>query len=435
VEAGEGHSNTLLAQLPAAMEERDRSLATSLVYGVLRRRLNLDRLIGRVSDRPPPEIDTTLLAAMRLALFQVLYLTRVPRAAAVNESVRLVRVRRGRAAASFVNAVLRAACRSLDGGVDEPWPRPGRESDPAALLAEKHSFPRFLVDRFLARYGPEECDLLLETMNQPAPVVLRLTGRSAGVSAVSELLEKEGVLTRPSPILPGSLRVLKGVPQRTACWREGQLYIQDEASQIVALLLLPILQGDGLVDLCAAPGGKILQIADGLPGGVGPLVAADLSRERLRGLEENMRRLAIGGLARLVMDATRPALRSQFRRVLLDAPCSGTGIIRRHPEIRWRRGEDDINTYAKRQAQALEAAAGLVAAGGRLVYAVCSLEPEEGPERVASFLVSRPDFHAVDARGILPPAAHGLVNAGGFLVTLPHRDDIDGFFAAVLERR
>ncbi len=434
LEAGEGHSNVLLAEMAPGMDERESGLATTLVYGVLRRRMNLDRLIERVSDRPVSEIDATLLTALRLALYQALFLSRVPSAAAVNESVRLVRTRRGRGAASFVNAVLRASCRILDGVAAEPRQSPERDSDPATCLAEKHSFPRHLVNRFLKRYGPAECDLLLETMNRPAPVALRPASRSDGPASLARRLAEEGVTTVPSPILPGSLRTVNGVPQHTRAWREGLFYIQDEASQIVALLLLPVPPGDGVLDLCAAPGGKILQVADGMNDRHGLLVAADVSLARLRALGENARRLRIGGVARLVMDAARPALRSTFRRVLLDAPCSGTGIIRRHPEIRWRRTDGDVDDFARRQGEALEAAAGLVMPGGRLIYAVCSLEPEEGHERIAALLKARPDLRLVDAKCILPPFAHGLVEAGGCLMTLPHRDDIDGFFAAVLER-
>jgi len=227
--------------------------------------------------------------------------------------------------------------------------------------------------------------------------------------------------------------VVRGAPQRTRLFREGLIYIQDEAAQIVSLLLLPVVAREGLLDLCAAPGGKLLMAAETLPPGA-RIVASDVSAGRLRLLDDNARRLNVTGILKVAADASRPALRSTFGRVLLDAPCTGTGVIRRHPEIRWRRSEDDIPAAARTQAQMLLSAAELVSPGGRLIYSVCSLEPEEGTDRIAALLEARSDLRAADARTILPPALHPLVDDRGFLVTLPQRDDIDGFFAAVLLR-
>jgi 16S rRNA (cytosine967-C5)-methyltransferase len=414
-------------------DERDRNLATTLVYGVLRRRTTLDRLIESTSKRPLTEIDLPTLLVLRIALFQILFLTRVPRAAAVDEAVSLLRARRGRGAAAFANGVLRSACRLLESG---PAPRagpPGEPAAPAVALAETHSFPVFMVERYLERLGRDECESLLEALNRPAAVVLRLTRRAADGARVPERLAEEGVETIPSPFLPGALRVLRGAPQRTRAFREGLVYVQDEAAQIVALLSAPIDPPAGLLDLCAAPGGKLLAAAETLAAGT-LVVAADASAGRLRLLRDNARRLGIEGILDVAMDAALPALRREFGCVLLDAPCTGTGVIRRHPEIRWRRAPEDVGASAVQQAKMLLAAAGLVSRAGRLVYSVCSLEPEEGPERVEAFLRERADFATVDARTILPPALHPLVDGRGFLQTRPHKDDMDGFFAAVLSR-
>jgi 16S rRNA (cytosine967-C5)-methyltransferase len=239
------------------------------------------------------------------------------------------------------------------------------------------------------------------------------------------------VRAEASPLLEDALRVVDGVVPRAPAFDDGWLYVQDEASQILALLLAPVGRGTAVVDLCAAPGGKSLMLADG----VEPperLVAADASRSRLRRLVGNARRMGLAGILPVAMDATRPALRVRFDRVLVDAPCSGTGVIRRHPEIRWRVGAGLVRRSAARQARLLDAAAGLVAPGGRLVYSVCSLEPEEGPERVDALLAGRPDLRLVDARSVLPTALHRLVDARGALVTRPDRDDVDGFFAALM---
>ncbi len=427
-----GSSNTLLTEIEVR-DERERHLATSLVYGVLRQRRALDRLIEKVSDRPLSGIDPRTLVALRLALFQVLFLTRVPRAAAVDEAVSLVRARRGRGAAAFTNGVLRAACRILDGGLQPAALLPDGTRDPALFLAETYSFPRFLVERFLRRFGREGCETLLGTLNRPAPIVLRPARRAGSAEALALRLEGEGVETAPSPLLPGALRVVRGTPQRTRAFREGLVYLQDEAAQIVSRLLLPIDPTDGLLDLCAAPGGKLLAAAETLPPGA-RIVACDISLARLRLLEDNARRLRIKGILEVVMDAGRPGLRGAFARVLLDAPCSGTGVIRRHPEIRWRRSPEDIAASVALQGRILRSAAEFVSPDGRLIYSVCSLEPEEGPGQMDDFLRSRGDFGVVDARLLLPPSLHRLVDARGFLTTLPHRDDVDGFFAAVLRK-
>ena len=417
----------------AVGDERERHLATTLVYGVLRQRRALDRLIEKSSQRPLGEIEPPVLIGTRVALYQILFLTRVPRAAAVDEAVSLVRARRGRGAASFTNAVLRAACRLIDQGQGPDSLLPDESDDPALHLAEKHSFPRFLAARFLARYGRKGSEALLRTLNTPAPTVLRVARRAGDAEAVARRLREEGIETSPSPILPGALRVVRGAPQRTRPFREGLIYVQDEAAQIVSLLLLPVDTREGLLDLCAAPGGKLLMAAETLPPGA-RIVASDVSAGRLRLLDDNARRLNVTGILKVAADASRPALRSTFGRVLLDAPCTGTGVIRRHPEIRWRRSEDDISAAARTQAEMLLAAADLVSPGGRLIYSVCSLEPEEGTDRIAALLEARSDFRAADARTILPGALHPLVDDRGFLVTLPQRDDIDGFFAAVLLR-
>jgi 16S rRNA (cytosine967-C5)-methyltransferase len=434
VDAGRGHSNALLAALPDGMDERDRALATELVYGVLRRRAQLDRALLRWSRRPLERIDPALRTVLRMGLYQILRLTRVPVAAAVNESVKLARRAGGRGAAAFANAVLRAAGRE---GAPSPPSRPPPDSGPEAQIAwleETHSCPRFLIARFFARYGAEGCEALLEVIDRPAPITLRVTRRSGGAPALAARLRDEGIDTRPSPLLPEALRVRSGAPQRSLAFRDGSCYIQDEASQLVARLAVPLDRSAAYLDLCSAPGGKLLAVAEGANAPAGPIIAADLSLDRLRTLGDNARRLGFGGLFRVAMDATRPALRGRFGTILLDAPCSGTGILRRHPEIRWRRAERDIVRFAALQARALRLAVDQLEPGGRLVYAVCSLEPEEGPDQIAALLRACPWIAIADAHPLLPAQAATLVGPDGCLRTLPHRDDLDGFYAAVLQR-
>jgi 16S rRNA (cytosine967-C5)-methyltransferase len=417
------------------MPERDRALATEIVYGVLRRRSLLDRALAGVSARSLGNIDAPLLEILRIAAYQVIFLSRIPQSAAVNEAVGLARRRLGRPGAAFANAVLRALCvRAPFRPEDLAGPRPGEGEDDEALrewLACDASFPRFLVDRFLDRHGAADGEALLRASNQPAPVVLRPARRAGGAPALARALEGEGIVTAPSPVLDGALRVVSGAAQHTGVFRRGWFYIQDEGAQIVAMLLSPLGRGDRVADLCAAPGGKILQVAEA-PEPPALVLAADRSVSRLRLVRENAGRIGAGPIHFAAMDMMQPALGGRFTRVLLDAPCSGTGVIRRHPEIRWRRTEESIRRHAGRQAAALRAATGLLAPGGRLVYAVCSLEPEEGPAQIEDLLRHQPGLRRIDARDILPMDLHGFVAADGSLRTLPHLHDVDGFFAAVL---
>ena len=417
------------------MPERDRALVTAIVYGVLRTRSRLDHVLERAARRRVGAIDRRVLEILRIALYQVLDLDRIPAAAAVNEAVAMAR-RHGRAqAAGFVNGVLRACCR--DARVRErrlAEPRPPVSEGPRAWrdwLALETSFPPAFVDRVLRSRGAVEGEALLRASNQPAPVVLRPARRSGGSEALARILEAEGVTTKPSPVLPGALRTARGVPQRTAAFRRGLFYIQDEAAQMVTLLLEPLGEEATILDLCAAPGGKVLQAIDAAhpPRTV---VAADRSPARLRTVGDNARRLGLRGVLAVATDARRPGLHARFDRVLLDAPCSGTGVIRRHPEIRWRRGEADIARLAVAQRQAMAAACDLLVPGGRLVYAVCSLEPEEGPEVLEATLRERPALRLVPADRLLPDSLARFVDPRGCLVTLPHRDDVDGFFACAL---
>ena len=436
VEAGRGQSNVLLARLPDGMTDRDRALCTELVYGVLRRRAGLDEAIASASSRPLERIDPTLLTLLRLAAYQILVLTRVPRPAAVDEAVRMAKGRGGRGAAAFVNGLLRSLCRAIEAGeTPRPLERPDPENRPAEFLdwlARDASFPRGLVERFVQRHGPSEAEVLLRALNQPAPIVLRPTRQGGAFDDLARRLADEGVETKPSPVLPGALRVARGAPQRTRLFRQGAFSILDEAAQMVTLLLEPLHPAHRLVDLCAAPGGKILLAGERLVPAGASWIAADRSWRRLRSLRQNAARAGVPWLHCVAMDAARPALAGRFDRVLLDAPCSGTGVIRRHPEIRWRRGAQDILRNAEWQGRALEAAGDLLAPGGRLVYAVCSLEPEEGPERIEAILRVRPRLRLVDARDVLPAPLHRFVGRDGTFETWPHRDDVDGFFAAIL---
>ena len=425
VEEGGAYASILLEERARSIEDpRDVALLTEIVLGVLRKRSVLDHAIGGVlSSRTIETIDPPVKAALRIGAYSLLLLDRVPDFAAVDTAVELARAGGARGAAGFVNGVLRAIARR------------GRELLPAAPvagdvagLASFHSHPLWWTEKLAARLGWERAGALLAQNNEPAPPVL-----APAVPGLAERLAAEGVSTEPGGNLPEALRVVSGVPQATRAFREGAFWIQDEASQLVPRLFAsPV--GPRAADLCAAPGGKTLALAARLRED-GFVVAADRSVKRLGRLVRNLRRVRSSGVQPVAMDLLAPelAVAGPFDDVLLDAPCSGTGTLRRHPEIRWRLAPSDVEALAEKQERMLDRAATLVRPGGRLVYSVCSIEPEEGPRIVARFLARHPAFRRGDPREALPSSAHPLVGDDLALST-EGVAGMDGFFAALLLR-
>ena len=429
VDVSGAYAGLLLRRMPETVATRDRALATELVLGTLRWQGRIDFALGQVASRAVRAIDPPLRAALRLGAHQILNLDRIPAAVAVNESVRIARRVAGRSGGGFVNAVLRRLCSS-----EIRWP--SAEAPAALRLAVTHSHPEWLVRRWLARFGPAATEALLSANNSPAPVSLRVNGLRTDAGALRQRLQREGIATEPGRFAPAALRVVGGNAAGTKAFRDGGFYLQDEASQLVASLL-PEAGVRRVADLCAAPGGKALEI--GARGGSGGWVlASDRSVARLGLVRANAARLGLPSLRFVVQDAIRPALcAGSLDAVLVDAPCSGTGILRRQPEIRWRREEADLARLAQTQAAILAAAAPLVRVGGVLLYSVCSLEPEEGIDQVAAFLAAHPQFSP--AAPPAPPAGPPLelLRAeahGPHLWTLPHLHDLDGFFAQLLSR-
>ena len=426
VETDAAYAGFLLRGLPAEMSRRDRALVTELVLGTLRWRARIDHALAQFSRRSLDQVDPPLLTTLRLAAHQILHLDRIPAPAAVDESVGLARRWEGRSGAGFVNGVLRALCRG-------PVAWPGPDAGPVDRLAIQGSHPAWMVQRWIDRLGERDTEALLEANNRPAQTHLRVNRRRGSVDGLVERLAVEGMTAEPGRWVPGSLRVSSGSPTSGPSFDEGLFYVQDEASMLVAELL-GVAAGDRVVDLCSAPGGKTTDLAERL-GADGLLVAADRSRRRLDQVREHCTRLGLDGVRRLLQDTTAPALEAAtMHRVLLDAPCTGTGILRRRPEIRWRRGPEDPARMARLQRSMLEAAAPLVRPGGTLVYSVCSLEEEEGPGVVAAFLERRSDFRAEDPSARVPPELVSHTGGLPHLTTWPHRHDVDGFFAVLLRR-
>ena len=431
-----------------ALDPRDFALLYELVLGVLRWRGSLDAALGSRLREPLTRLDPAVRESLRVGAYQLLYLDRVPAHAAVDESVTIARRASGPGAAGLVNAVLRkiaAERASLAARVAKI-----RTNSPASVgaspskslvrrLAVDFSHPDWMVERALARFGEEEARAWLLANNVPPPLSLRPNPRHPAFEQLVSRLAAEGVTTAPGALAPGALRVVEGRPARTALFASGAFWIQDESSQIVPLLFPPPWEGTS-ADLCAAPGGKTFVLATGpvgAPGTPGRVAAFDFHPHRLARLLESARRIATERIGAVAADLAggAPVPEASFDRVLVDAPCSGTGVLRRHPEIRWRLTPDRLVGLAVLQARLLDTGYRLLRPGGHLVYSVCSVEPEEGDAVLDAFL-ARSGALAVDPRTHLGPETPfaGAIDVKGRLRTLPHRHGGDGFFAALVRR-
>jgi 16S rRNA (cytosine967-C5)-methyltransferase len=420
----------LLAGAADELTPEDRALCYELVLGVLRRQLWLDALAEHYAGRPCEKLDAPVRRALRLGLYQLRFLARVPARAAVNESVNLAHAARLRSAAPFINAVLRRAAR-------EP------EFDPAAAVEEplrkisvETSHPLWLVERWARQSGADEAAAFARSNNDSAPTAFRVNQLRAEAGEVFERLSVAGVEVSASRVAPGAWRVAQAQGGTAATLLrtlagEGHIYLQDEASQLVAHVL-GAREGERVLDACAAPGSKTTHLAS-LAGGAALVVAGDRYERRLRLVVEASARQGLKGVHAVVLDAEAalPFADGAFDRVLVDAPCTGTGTLRHNPEIRWRITPADIPELAAKQRRILAQAARVLRPGGRLVYSTCSVEREENEEVVASFLEARADFARVEAR----PAPRHLLDETGAARTWPQRDGVDGFFVAALEKR
>ncbi len=415
----------LLATTTGELRAEDRALCYELVLGCLRWQLWLDKVLEHYAERTAETLDAPVRRALRLGLYQLRFLSRIPARAAVNESVNLAHALRLRSAASFINAVLRRATREPD--FDPAHAVAGE----VKRLSVETSHPAWLVARWIESFGLEEAAQFARANNKSAPVAFRVNPLRAGSEGIIERLVAAGVQLQPSHVAPGAWRVEGGghaLLRELAS--EGQIYLQDEASQLVAHVL-GARAGERVLDVCAAPGSKTTHIAT-LGGDGASIVAGDVHEHRLRVVEESAARLGVRGVRTIALDAERelPFAAGTFERVLVDAPCTGTGTLRHNPEIRWRIRAEDIRELAARQQLILNNSAVVVRRGGRLVYSTCSVELEENEGVVALFLQANREFKQLQAS----PAAEVLMTSTGAARTWPHRDETDGFYVAAFER-
>jgi 16S rRNA (cytosine967-C5)-methyltransferase len=417
--------DTFLAGALDRYDQRDQALLRELALGTLRWLRRLDHVIGAASSRALEEIEPALRSPLRVAAYQLLFLDRVPAHAAVHEAVEEAHHLTHRGAASFVNAVLRRIARSPR---LEDWPV--EEPDPVRRLALEWSHPDWLVRRWAERFGLAATRELLAADNRPRPLHLLAFRDRGGRELLAEALIDEGLEVEPSRLSALGLVVREGNPLATEAFRRGELYVQDEASQVAALLPPPR-AGERILDAAAAPGGKSFALLAHEPGV--RLVAADVSAARLDLLRANLGRLG-RRLPVLAADAGAPPFSRPFDRVVLDLPCTGTGTLRKNPEIRWRVSEAEIARLAAQALRLATAAVPLVAPGGYLALITCSLEGEENEELAGKLLARCPELAPADLAALVPPPLdQGLVGPGHW--RLLTGGDHDGFSVHVLRRR
>lgn len=417
------YASVLLTSRGEELRPADRALCHELVMGVLRWQLWLDKLIEHYSNLSITKADPAVRIALRLGLYQLRFLSRIPASAAVNESVNLMRLARLRSAKSFVNAVLRRATR-------EPQFNPAANiSDPVARIAVETSHPPWLIERWTKAFGFAETEALAAANNQAAPVAFRIVPTRATEAEVIDHLRAAGASLYASEIALGSWRVRGGGGLLRELSGAGKIYLQDEASQLVAQVL-EAQPGDRVLDVCAAPGSKATQIASSLHSV--KVFAGDLHEKRLRTVAQAARLQNANGLQCVVLNGLEPLPfpDGSFDRVLIDAPCSGTGTLRRNPEIRWRISAEDIRDLSVRQGRLLINASLVLKPGGRLVYSTCSVEPEENEAVIGDFLENDDRFQKVKL-----PLNSSMITQSGFARTWPSREGADGFFIAAVERK
>lgn len=429
----------------------DHGLATEIVMGVLRWRSLLDSGLARFSSQKLEKLDVEVLVSLRMALLQLWLLDRVPPRAAVHESVELVKRARKKSATPFVNALLRKVSEHADwrhplaSAVKESRESPAGSAAPPGVmvrplrsqkerirnLADRYAHPLWMVERWSEEFGEEKVGQILRS-NQRVPVTAIHMPSESDESA----LNKSGVVLVHGALLRHAARIESGDITHSEPFRAGRITIQDEASQLVALVAG---KGSTILDCCAAPGGKTLILADRNPQAL--VIAAELHVHRARLLR---RRARAGNVRVMVADACRLPLGAQFDRVLVDAPCSGTGTLSRNPEIKWRLKPVDLRALQSKQFAILESAMKYVVRGGRLIYSTCSLEHEENQDVVEKALAADSTFCLLDARGELERLRSGgelawtdldALLVGPFLRTLPGPHPGDGFFAAILEKK
>ncbi len=414
-----------------ALTPVDRALTTELVYGTLRQRGRLDYMLNQLLDQDLFALEPLVRTALRLGAYQIVCSDRIPDQAAVDESVRCIKNAGVERASGLVNAVLRRLCRE-----HETILFPSLQEDPVDHMEHALSIPRWIARRWIKKLGAEEAAELARANGQRAPQVIRTNPQHGTRDALLTELRERFPEATPTLFASNAIHLgEQGNASADPAFVAGKFTIQDEASQIVIDLLDPQ-TGEQILDTCAAPGTKATGIAERI-GEEGSVLALDRHLQRVGLIERDARRLGLHNIRSLERDATQPlsdlAPAEGFQRVLVDAPCSGLGTLRRNTDARWRLSPNDPAQLAAIQLSLLNSAAEVLRAGGVLVYSTCTITTEENEAVIQAFLTTHPDFH-VTPKEKLPISLQPLVDEKGFLHTYPHRHQCDGFFAARLEK-
>ncbi len=426
-----------LEQLLSAIQEEacnapeERAFLHELVYGVYRWRGRLDWIIDLLIQKRPEKLPQAIRYILQLGLYQLLFLQRIPPFAIVYEAVELAKQFGHRGTAKLVNGVLRKAQRQAP-----QFPYPSWETDPVGYLSIVYSHPRWMVERWIARWGFATTRTICMANNQYPPLSLRINRLRTTRSELLKLFQEEGIAALPSPAFAESIRLRDygGKISALPGYAQGWFQVQDEGALLISTLCAPK-PGMYLLDVCAAPGGKSTHLAEQMQD-QGLIVALDRSFRRLRRLQENASRLALHSIHPVQGDGEYLLFGQPFDLVLLDAPCSGLGVLRRHPEGKWEKTPALIQEMSTRQHRLLEQAQRHVRRGGVLVYSVCSCESEETGEIIHAFLRHHSDFYLESLLSLVPASLTPLLTERDtMLMALPGLSDLDGFFAVRLRRR
>lgn len=406
----------------------DRAFLTELSYGVIRWRGRLDWIIRQFSKVPFDKIESEILNVLRLGLYQILFLTRTPASAAVNESAEMAKKFRGKGGAAFVNAILRSVLRQR-----EEIPYPQIDEDPIRYLSVVQSHPLWLVRRWVTEMGVGEAQKACAFNNQVSPLALRVNTLKMDRRTLIEKMREKGLEAFPAEFSEDGIVVRNAPPtSELPLLKEGFYMIQDEASQLVTFILDPKPK-ERILDACAAPGGKTTHIAQKMED-EGEICALDLSRDKLNLIEEICRKLGIKIVRTVKGDSSGPLPSAEgltFDRILADVPCSGFGTLRKNPDVKWRRGENEIRRLSELQSKILENLSGYVKEGGILVYSTCTVFHEENEDVVEKFLDRHREFRLDRIDQVLPEKSHPFIKNGHFK-TFPPDGGMDGFFVARL---